>query len=718
MGSKKQTIGFRYHVGMHMVFGLSPSTAPVTAVRRIRVGEQEAWSGNVTANTAIAIDRPELFGGERKEGGVVGTVDVEFGGATQGPNGYLAGHLAGPLPAFRGLLGLVLRSPQVSAMNPYIKPWSIFAVRTPGGFYPARASIGDNMNPAHIIYEMLTSREFGVGLAPADIDVPSFTAAADTLHAEGLMLSIVYAGEQSAEEFIDYVLQHIDGVLYPDPASGRLVLRLARADYVFGSLPVLNATTVLRVDQYSQPLPGELVSEVQVRYEDQATGEPASVTVQDIAVLEMQGGASVPVVRDYRGIPDGALASRIALRELRQLATPLARVELVCTRAAWTLTVGSVFRLQWPPLGIVDMVMRVAEVDYGTLTDGRITLTAVQDVFAAATAVIGVPPATGWTSPATAPAPSPLRLAIEAPYWVVAREMVGDRRVLLNDIDPLSGLLLATGQRPGVGALDYRLHTQTGAAAWADRATGAFAPTAISTAAIGRTETVIAIHSAVDTDFVAPDTWAQIGGELVKVVSVSPSALTCRRGVLDTVPTPHAAGVTIVFADDFKAVDPTEWSSGQTVNARLLTRTGLGTLPLAAAPTDSVVMARRFIRPYAPGNVLVNTLSYPTSVSGDLTITWAHRDRTLQTAYIVEQSEANIGPEPGTTYTVRIFNAQSGGALIRTYGGITGTSQAYTMAQAAIDNGGTMPANIRIEIESARGGHLSWQVQVVPCAWT
>jgi hypothetical protein len=175
--------------------------------------------------------------------------------------------------------------------------------------------------------------------------------------------------------------------------------------------------------------------------------------------------------------------------------------------------------------------------------------------------------------------------------------------------------------------------------------------------------------------------------------------------------------VAIHFADDAKAIDTTEWSEGQTVNVKLLTRTGLGTLLEASAPADSVVMAKRFIRPYPPGNVRINGSSYPASASGDLTITWAHRDRTQQTAYLVHQDEGDIGPEPGTTYTLRIYNAQTGGSLIRTFSGIAGTGQAYTEALATSDNGGTKPANIRIEIESVRDGHTSWQRQVVPFAW-
>lgn len=718
MGSKKQTIGYRYHMGMHMVYALSPSSAPITAVKKIKVGDKEAWTGNVTANSLITIDQPDLFGGDKKEGGIVGDVDIEFGGTAQTVNSYLASKLTGfPLPAFRGLLGLVLRSPQVGAMNPYIKPWSIYASRINGGFYPAKAAMGDNMNAAHMIYDLLTLPEFNIGVGSSDINVASFQAAADTIYAENLGLSFFWDDERPTEDFITDICRHIGGNLYPDPTTGQLTLKLARNDFTLGSLPILDASSILRIDRFSQPLPGDLVSEVQVKFDDQATGEPASVTAQDIAVLEMQGGASVPVVREYPGVPDATLASKLALRDLRELATPLARAEITCTRVAWDMTIGSPFRLQWPPLGVTDMVMRIVDVDYGTLHSGRITVSAIQDVFRVADTSIGVPPTSGWTSPVSAPAAAPVRLVMEAPYWVVAREVLGDRDVLLNDIDPLSGLLLAAGSRPSGDAYDFRLYTRTGAAAYADRVAGAFMPTAVLGAAIGRTDTVLTINSGVDLDFVDAGTWAHLDGEIVKVVSVTASTLTVARGVLDTVPAPHASGSTIHFADDFKAVDETEWSSGQTVNAKLLTRTGLGSLLEAAAPVDSAVMAQRFIRPYAPGKVLVNTVSYPTSLTSDLTIDWAHRDRTLQTAYIVEQSEASIGPEPGTTYTIRIYNAQTGGTLIRTYSGITGTSQVYTVAQGTTDNGGTQPGNIRIEIEALRDGYTSWQTHVIQAAW-
>jgi hypothetical protein len=53
----------------------------VDAVTEIRVGERVAWSGHVTGSTTILINNPNLFGGEVREGGVQGAVDILMGEA-------------------------------------------------------------------------------------------------------------------------------------------------------------------------------------------------------------------------------------------------------------------------------------------------------------------------------------------------------------------------------------------------------------------------------------------------------------------------------------------------------------------------------------------------------------------------------------------------------------------------------------------------------------
>jgi hypothetical protein len=134
----------------------------VDAVTEIIVGEKTAWTGSVTGNGSLSIIRRDLFGGEEREGGVDGTLDLMFGASGQGPNAYLQGKLGANIPAFRGVLSVAWRG-LVSAMNPYIKPWRFRVKRIPRAWYPAKAEISGDANPAHILRDCLTNADWGMG---------------------------------------------------------------------------------------------------------------------------------------------------------------------------------------------------------------------------------------------------------------------------------------------------------------------------------------------------------------------------------------------------------------------------------------------------------------------------------------------------------------------------------------------------------------------------
>lgn len=116
--SKKQTVGYKYYLGMHMIL----CHGPVDKLVRISVDGRTAWLGRSTGGR-INIDADDLFGGEKREGGISGAVDFETGHATQARNGYLQDRLGSAIPAFRGVVGLVLRQCYLG-INPYLKRWS------------------------------------------------------------------------------------------------------------------------------------------------------------------------------------------------------------------------------------------------------------------------------------------------------------------------------------------------------------------------------------------------------------------------------------------------------------------------------------------------------------------------------------------------------------------------------------------------------------------
>ena len=121
-GSSDVTVS-TYYLGARFVV----CHGPIDKLTAIRVDKRNAWTGNSTGGT-ISIDKPELFGGESREGGIVGDVDVEMGDSSQPVNSYLSSLLGSAIPAYRGLTSIILKKVYVGN-NYYLKPWSALVTR-------------------------------------------------------------------------------------------------------------------------------------------------------------------------------------------------------------------------------------------------------------------------------------------------------------------------------------------------------------------------------------------------------------------------------------------------------------------------------------------------------------------------------------------------------------------------------------------------------------
>lgn len=703
-GGGDVTIGYKYYVGMHMVL----CHGPVDSVQKIRVGDDDddVWDTPVSSSQQIFINKPNIFGGEKKEGGVKGYVDVAMGESTQQPNDYLVRHL-GPdkTPGYRGVVSLILRQVYVSAMSSYIKRWSAY-VRRCGG-----AMVGDgDMNPAQIIRECLTNAEWGMGYPDGDVDTASFDAAAGTLLSEGLGLSLLWSNSTKIEDFVSDVLKHIAGVLYVDIFTGKFVLQLLRDDYDAESLPVLDKTNVVAVQSYARRSESELINTVILSYTDGPTNKKQSVTVHNMGLLQTQGQIIAEELT-FNGISNAATAMQVAARELRRLSAELSVVQLTVNRTMIGLRLGDAFKLSWPEYGVASEVMRITKIDYGELDDGKINIDATQDIYGLGSAVYAAPPPTGWVNPSQPPAAAPNRLVYEAGYYDLTR-ILGESGYVWSEVDDDLGRLLTVAQKPAGSVLGYNLLTAPAGGSYAEHGSGDFVPTAVLAEAIGKTATVVALTGVVDLDFVDAGTYAILDAETVEVTAVDEEAgtVTLSRGILDTVPADHAAGARIWFCD-WRSGDGVDYLGGETVNVKMLTKTGKGILDAAAAPVDSVTFASRMIRPYAPGQFRLNAAAYPDFITGNLAVNWAHRDRLQQTAaYFVSQDDGNIGPEAGTTYTLRIYGES--GALLREITGIEGTSYAYALADEIAESGlGRPNESLRVAVLSVRDGYESWQAQ-------
>lgn len=93
-----------------------------------------------------------------------------------------------------------------------------------------------------------------------------------------------------------------------------------------------------------------------------------------------------------------------------------------------------------------------------------------------------------------------------------------------------------------------------------------------------------------------------MGAEICRLDAIDRVAgtVTLGRGCADTVPATHSAGTRLWILTDAIALDPARYTSPATVQAKLPTRTGSASLPLADAPQLAITTAQRQHRPYPP----------------------------------------------------------------------------------------------------------------------
>lgn len=503
MGKNKNPItGWKYSFGIHM----GMCRGPVNSIVAIKVGDKMAWEGEQTENGTINIDKPELFGGDNQEGGIKGTFEMMMGGPTQTAVAGLVKMLGHALPGFRRM-ATAFYNGQIASNSPYPKKWTMRLRRSTKGWmnddvwYADKAMIpmeGDAvkvdttktelvkgkgpwqwfpqttvvdtkyvkppihaMNPAHIIYECYTNREWGRGLPPSALNVASFTTAADTLVAEGFGLCMKWSRRDALDAFVQSVIDHIGAAIYADRETSLITLKLIRKDYDIASLPVYTTDTGIKeIRESAVSSLGPAVNEIVVEYVDPISNEKRTVNAQNLASLQATRGVFNSVKKTYSGLPNAAIARRVAQRELRLNAMGLRSFTITFDRRAWRIPPAGVFRIRDTVRGIGDMVVRAGKVEDGTLTDGTITITAIQDVFGLpATSYIGQQ----TPSPAT-PNNVPTLLnhrAFEVPYFILAGSMTpADFAYVDND----AGYIGTVVEKPSELSLAYNLYVKDGPA--------------------------------------------------------------------------------------------------------------------------------------------------------------------------------------------------------------------------------------------------------------
>ena len=120
---KKQTEGYKYYAGASMIF----CQGSIDKLINISIADRVAWQGAIQDGT-LNINKASLFGGQSREGGVSGYIDIYSGHDKHSRNNYLARKISEIVPAYRYVAGAVFRH-FYWGNNPYLKDVSFVVQR-------------------------------------------------------------------------------------------------------------------------------------------------------------------------------------------------------------------------------------------------------------------------------------------------------------------------------------------------------------------------------------------------------------------------------------------------------------------------------------------------------------------------------------------------------------------------------------------------------------
>ncbi|CEI54461.1 Phage protein [Acinetobacter bereziniae] len=162
-GSKSQTVGYTYFKGLMAVIGNRiERLLDINPDKKGWILTPEQKQQLKAGRASVSIDQPNLFGGDKKEGGWVGAIDVYVGEDGQPQNTYLAKQIDEDVSAYPNLSYLVFHAHdsldkgfQLVSMSGMMKEFMLWVkrihVKNDGStqWYDPKAEIGFYRNNGH-----------------------------------------------------------------------------------------------------------------------------------------------------------------------------------------------------------------------------------------------------------------------------------------------------------------------------------------------------------------------------------------------------------------------------------------------------------------------------------------------------------------------------------------------------------------------------------------
>lgn len=240
--------------------------------------------------------------------------------------------------------------------------------------------IGEDLNPARVIVELLFNPLWGAEYKEHEVDMRSIIKVACRLEREQIGISCLINNTAQVKEYLRKILEHIGGVMFDDPTTGKLTFSLIRNDFNLNRIKHFTVDNCSNME-FSRMDWGETVDTVKVLYTNPEDNYSQNeMLVNDIS-NRLITGRRVERAVDGTWFTTDDCARWFASMQLKSLAYPLCSIRFECNRYGYDVKVGDPIRVTWEPYGIATQVFRVTDVDYGYILDGKITISALEDVF-------------------------------------------------------------------------------------------------------------------------------------------------------------------------------------------------------------------------------------------------------------------------------------------------------------------------------------------------
>ena len=574
--SKKVTIGYKYFVAVHnaVCMGFTGMT-----LRNFWIGEDVAVGPVIApSNARVTFNKPNLYGGKKQGGGIAGAIRFFNGVDTM---------QRAPLMTNKGL---------TDAPFYYdIATYTVSGTNERGGFYignsksmrPQSVEIqnhlfmgddpdfhdGMDMNVMTCIRAILYAEPRLNNLPLTAIDVPSFEAAEAITAAEGLYISPLWNRPKSAEKMVAQLLKIADGLMYVNPFTGKLTIKLIRYEDPANSVMTFDDTNIKKVLKTKNPEAAKQASEVKFTYTSRNHNyERETITAQNLGAYIEQG--QVPNARSvsYLSVTTKAVARIICDRLLDSFSKSLQTLEMEVNREASRLLPGMLVTVDYAPVDVSNTLFRVSNIDYGDGLDSSIKITLLEDRFTDSTALYDNSDETQFSDPigtATAVVIGAATL-IEAP-----RKLLYDFIDSTGDInDDWMPLALVNRDDDENFFFDIYVDEDANGGAYLTTLGQAFVPTATLESDYPQTTNTNDVSNSIRLENLTtvlnqdvppaggnlsnPVRFALIGTEWIMFDDIVDNGdgtyhlTNIERGMFDTPPVEHTAGETVWFvSDDF-----------------------------------------------------------------------------------------------------------------------------------------------------------------------